>query len=124
MDATAVLSALLNAGPARRLLSEECVWVSSATDGAVIDGLHRGVASGRLSEEAAAAAARTWWRLGVRRHAGAGVVDRAWSLRRQLAAEAALSLALAEALGCGLVTADPAAADIDSAQCPVTVVPK
>ena len=65
----------------------------------------------------------TWRRLGVARHPIAGLLDRVWELRENVSAYDASYLALAEALGCGLLTADARLGRAPGVRCLVTVVP-
>jgi predicted nucleic acid-binding protein len=121
MDASAVLSALINAGAARQLLSQEAVCVPDVVDVEVINGLHRAVQKGRFDTGVADAAFSTWRQIGVRRFPTHPLLQRVWSMREQFDGHVGTYVALAEALECGLVTADPALSA--EAGVPTTVVP-
>lgn len=123
MDASAALTALVNAGTARHLLSEEQVCVPELVDTEVANGLRRCVQSGRLEADVAWALLSAWQRMGVRRFTAHKLLERVWKLRDQLDANAATYIALAEALECALVTADPELGAVTSVQCSITVVP-
>jgi predicted nucleic acid-binding protein len=60
--------------------------------------------------------------LGVTRQPVTGVLDRIWELRDNLSAHNAGYVALAETLGCVLVTADGRIAAAPGVRCPVTVM--
>lgn len=66
----------------------------------------------------------TWRRLGVIRHPVAGLLDRVWELRENVSAYDATYLALAETLGCALLTTDARLSRAPGLRCPVTVVPR
>ncbi|GAT01242.1 ribonuclease [Mycolicibacterium fortuitum subsp. acetamidolyticum] len=119
VDASAVLVALLNAGQAREVLSGESVWAPEVIDVEVLNGLRRCLAEGLLDEGAAQAAVAVWRGLGVRRVGGLGLLGRVWELRDVLDAGAASYVALAEALDCAVVTADPKLSAVTDVQCPV-----
>jgi predicted nucleic acid-binding protein len=58
------------------------------------------------------------------RYGLSSLLDRIWELRRNLSAYDAGYIALAEALGCGLVTADARLSRASGVHCPITVVPR
>ena len=113
VDASAALAALLNAGPARHDL----------IDTEVASGLRRNVQAERLSAAAGWAALDTFRRLGLTRYPGSVLLDRVWDLRDNLSAYDACYVALAEFLGCDLLTADPRLSRAPGIGCAVTVVP-
>lgn len=123
-DASAVVSALLNSGPARDLLARERVHVPHLVDVEVASALRRSVAAGRVSVAQGRAALDTWRRLGVTRHAVTGLLDRVWELRENVSAYDATYVALAEALDCPVLTADGRLGRAPGLRCPVTVVPR
>lgn len=86
-DASAVVAALLNDGPARQSLSSQPVH------------------------------------LGIRRHGCTALLARIWGLRDNLTAYDATHVALAEALGCPLLSADRRLAGAAGPQCAIHLVP-
>lgn len=106
VDASAAVSALLNAGPARRALAEDQVHVPHLIDAEVASALRRGVAAGRVEPDLAWSALDRWRRLGMARHPVFPLLERIWELRENLSPDDASYVALAEALGCALLTAD------------------
>jgi len=124
VDASAAVSALLNAGPARRALAEEQVHVPHLIDPEVVNALRRGVAASRVEPGAAWTALGRWRRLGISRYAVFHLLERVWELRENLSAYDASYVALAESLGCALLTADARLGGAPGLGCPVTVVPR
>ena len=68
------------------------------------------------------AALDVWMKLGVRRFAAAGLLRRIWGLRDNLSGYDATYVALAEALGVPLATADGRLGIAPGPDCPITVV--
>jgi predicted nucleic acid-binding protein len=124
VDASAAVSALLNAGPARRALAEEQVHVPHLIDPEVANALRRGVAASRIEAGDAWTALSRWRRLGMSRYAVFHLLERVWELRQNLSAYDASYVALAESLGCALLTADARIGRAPGLRCPVTVVPR
>ena len=124
VDASAAVSALLNAGPARQALAEEQLHVPHLIDPEVTHALRRGVASSRIEPGDAWTALDRWRRLGMARHAVFHLLERVWELRENLSAYDASYVALAESLGCALLTADVRMGRATGIRCPVTVVPR
>jgi predicted nucleic acid-binding protein len=124
VDASAAVSALLNAGPARQALAEEQVHVPHLIDPEVANALRRGVAASRIEPGDAWAALDRWRRLGMSRYAVAPFLARVWELRENLSAYDASYVALAESLDCALFTADVRLGGAPGLRCPVTVVPR
>ena len=124
VDASAAVSALLNAGPARRALAEEQVHVPHLIDPEVANALRRGVAASRVEPGDAWTALGRWRRLGMSRYAVFHQLERVWELRENLSAYEASYVALAESLGCALLTADVRLGGAPGLRCPVTVVPR
>lgn len=124
VDASAALSALLNAGPARQALSSDQLHAPHLIDSEVANGLRRQVLADRLGTAGASRALDVWRRLGTVRHPALPLLDRVWQLRDNLSAYDATYVALAESLGCELLTADGRMARAPGLQCPVTVVPR
>ncbi len=124
LDASAAVSALLNAGDARTALADEAVHVPHLIDSEVAQALRRQVLRRSLGADDGWAALDTWRRLGVVRHPAGGLLDRVWELRDNVSAYDASYLALAEALGCTLLTADARLSRVPGLRCSVTLVPR
>jgi predicted nucleic acid-binding protein len=123
VDASAALSALLNAGPSRRALAGEQLHAPHLIDSEVANGLRRQVASQQVAPAAGWAALDTMRRLGIIRYPTFSMLDRVWELRENLSAYDASYVALAELLDCALLTADARLGRAPGIRCPVTVVP-
>jgi predicted nucleic acid-binding protein len=123
VDASAALAGLLNDGQARRLLAGERLHAPHLVDPEVASGLRRQVAAGALDGAAGWAALDTWRRLGLTRYPVVGLLDRVWALRGDVSAYDATYVALAELLGCPLLTADGRLSRAPGVRCPITVVP-
>ncbi|MHB8288026.1 MAG: type II toxin-antitoxin system VapC family toxin [Acidimicrobiales bacterium] len=124
VDASAAVSALLNAGPARRALAREQAHVPHLIDTEVANALGRGVAASRIKPRDAWTALDRWRRLGMSRYAVVHLSERVWELRENLSAYEASYVALAESLGCALLTADVRLGRVPGLRCPVTMVPR
>ncbi|QRY48238.1 type II toxin-antitoxin system VapC family toxin [Mycolicibacterium boenickei] len=124
LDASAAVSALLNDGPARRLLAAEAIHVPHLVDVEVVSVLRRQAAAGLLGAEDARQALDVWRRLGLIRYAAAPLLERVWELRTTVTAYDAMYVALAENLDCALVTADARLSRANGPRCTVTVVPR
>ena len=123
VDASAAVSALLNAGPARRALAEDRLHVPHLIDSEVANALRRGVAASRIEPGAAWTALDRWRRLGMSRYAVSHLLERVWELRENLSAFDASYVALAESLDCALLTEDGRISRAPGLLCPVIVVP-
>jgi predicted nucleic acid-binding protein len=123
VDASAALTALLNAGSAREALSSEQLHVPHLIDPEIANGLRRMVVSGEVETEAGWAVLGTWRRLGMVRYPVVGMLGRIWELRDNLSAYDASYVALAEQLGCALLTADRRLSRAPGIGCPITLVP-
>ena len=124
VDASAALAALLNAGPAREALGGEQLHVPHLVDPEVASGLRRRVAAEQIAADAGWAALDAWRRLGMTRYAVHTLLDRVWELRDNLSAYDASYVALAELLGCSLLTADGRLGRAAGVRCPITIVPR
>jgi predicted nucleic acid-binding protein len=124
VDASAGVSALLNAGPAREALAEERVHVPHLIDPEVANALRRQVAASLIEPGDAWTALDRWRRLGMSRYAVFHLFERVWELRENLSAYDASYVALAESLDCALLTADVRLGRARGLRCPVTVVPR
>lgn len=123
VDASAALAALLNDGPARHTLTGEQLHAPHQIDPEVASGLRRRVAARQLDGAAGWAALDTWRRLGITRYSAVGLLDRVWELRDNVSAYDATYVALAELLGCPLLTADGRLGRAPGVRCSITVVP-
>ncbi len=123
VDASAALVALLNAGPARDLLANERLHAPHLVDSEVASGLRRLVMAERIGGAAGWAALDAFRRLGVTRYAVFPFLERVWELRENVSAYDASYVALAELLGCSLLTADGRLSRAPGLRCAVTVVP-
>jgi predicted nucleic acid-binding protein len=123
VDASAALSALLKAGPARHALGEQQLHAPHLIDSEVASAVRRRVRAQQLDADAGWSILDTWRRLGMTRYPGIFLLDRIWELRQNLSAYDASYVALAERLGCGLLTADARLSRAPGIGCPVTVLP-
>jgi len=123
VDASAAISALLNAGAAREVLSTEQLHAPHLIDSEVANGLRRRVAAQQLGADAGWTALDAFRRLGMTRYPVLALLDRVWGLRDNLSAYDASYVALAELLACPLLTADARLARAPGIRCSVTVVP-
>jgi predicted nucleic acid-binding protein len=121
-DASAAVLALVNDGDARRSLVDETVAVPHLVDAEVAHALRAQVLRKRVSADDARMALARWARLGLRRYAAIGLLSRIWELRDNLSAYDATYVALAEASGCDLVTADARLARAPGPTCAIRVV--
>ena len=122
-DASAVVAALLNDGPARQSLSSQPVHAPHLVDAEVLSVLRRLNLAGRLDQHLAEAMIEALAHLGIRRHGGTGLLFRIWGLRGNLSAYDASYVALAESLGCPLLSADRRLARAPGALCVIHLVP-
>ncbi|MGY1834401.1 type II toxin-antitoxin system VapC family toxin [Blastococcus sp. SYSU DS0510] len=124
LDASAAVSALLNDGQARAVVTVESLHVPHLIDPEIAQALRRQVANRTVRPDDGWRALDTWRRLGVTRHPVTGLLDRVWQLRDDVSAYDASYVALAEALGCALLTADGRLSRVPGLRCTVTVVPR
>lgn len=123
VDASAALSAVLNAGPARRALGGEQLHAPHLIDPEVANGLRRRVAAAQLSAADGWRALHVWRSLGMTRYPVFALLERVWELRENLSAFDASYVALAELLDCHLLTADARLARAPGIHCAITTVP-
>lgn len=124
VDASAAVSGLLRAGPAREHLSATALHAPHIVDIEVVEALRRLVLRNAVLAPDAARAIATWSSLGLHRYPTAGMIDRVWALRHNVSAYDAAYVALAEVLGCSLLTADRRLAAATGPECPIEVVPR
>ena len=124
VDASAALAALLNDGPARRLLAAEALHTPHLIDVEVTSGLRRQVRANRVDATEGLTALDTWRRLGIVRYAMPALLDRVWELRDDVSSYDACYVALAESLECAMVTADARLSSAPGIRCPITVIPR
>lgn len=122
VDASAAVLGLLNDGDARRSLASEAVAVPHLADSEVANALRSQVLRGTAREGEARNALDRWARLGIRRFAVVGLLARVWELRENLTSYDATYVALAEAIGCQLLTADRRLASAPGPECSIVVV--
>ncbi len=124
VDASAALSALLNAGAARDAVASEQLHAPHLIDSEVASGLRLRVSAQRLDGAAGWLALDTWRRLGMTRYPVFTLLERVWEIRDNLSAYDASYVALAELLGCSLLTADARLSRAPGVRCPITVLPR
>jgi predicted nucleic acid-binding protein len=122
LDASAAVLALLSAGPARQIVAAEPLHVPHLIDTEVAGALRRRVAARSIGAEDALSTLDTWRRLGMTRYPVFSLLDRVWELRGNVSAFDGSYVALAETLGCALLTADGRLARAPGVRCPITVV--
>jgi predicted nucleic acid-binding protein len=122
IDASALVDALLLAGPARARLSAENLQAPELIDAELLSVLWRLVLTGKLLESQALQALSTASRLGLRRQPTRILWPRAWELRTNLSAYDALYVALAEQLQAPLLTADARLARAPGLRCSVELI--
>ena len=124
VDASAALSALRNAGPARSARASEQLHAPHLIDSEVANGLRRMVAAEQLAADSGWTALDVFRRLGMTRYPVFSLLDRVWELRDNLSASDASYVALAELLDCTLLTADARLSRAPGIRCPITLVPR
>jgi predicted nucleic acid-binding protein len=124
VDASAALSGILNAGPARDALAVEQLHAPHLIDPEVASGLRRQVAARHMTAEDGWIALDTWRRLGLTRYPMLALLERVWELRGSISAYDASYVALAEGIGCTLMSADARLGRANGIRCPVTIVPR
>jgi predicted nucleic acid-binding protein len=122
VDASAAVLGMLNDGDARRMLAAEPLATPHLADSEITQALRAQAMRGAIGIEDARRALGAWSRLGIERFAVTGLLDRVWELRDSVTAYDATYVALAEALGCALLTADARLGGATGPKCPVTVV--
>ena len=118
-----MVGALLTPGRSRERLSEEELHAPHLLDSEVTSALRGLVLGNRLDVERAGVALDGLQSASLTRYPAAPMTRRVWHLRANLSAYDALYVALAERLGCALVTADARIARSAGLRCAVEVVP-
>ena len=124
VDASAAVLALLADGDARARLGTEHLAAPHLIDAEVLHTLGHQARRGVIDVADAARAVRSWRRLGVQRFPTVGMLERIWELRHNVTSYDATYVALAEELGCPLLTADARLANATGPRCTFTVVPR
>lgn len=122
VDASAAVLGLLNDGEARAQLANEALAVPHLVDSEIVQALRSQVRRGEVDAADAQRAIDTWARLGIQRVGLVGLLRRVWELRENLTAYDATYVAVAETLGCPLLTADRRLARAPGPACPITLV--
>ena len=122
LDASAAVLGLLSDGPARQTMAREAVAIPHLTDVEVAHALRAQVLREAVTASEAADALSAWADLGLRRYPVVSLLPRVWELRHNLSAYDASYVALAEALGCAVVTADVRLAGAPGPRCAITTV--
>ncbi len=123
VDASAVVAALLHAGAARDALREEALAAPHLLDVEVASVLRRLDLRRALPGDVPVEPLAVFGRLGIRRYSHGPLLGRVWQLRANLSAYDATYVALAEALGCALLTADRRLAAAPGPRCPIQRLP-
>lgn len=110
LDASAVVAALFDDGPtgagAKARLERDVLHAPQLVEIEVVHAARRLLRTEQLAPERAEAGIRAIGRLSIRLHGHHPLLDRVWALRDNLSAYDAVYVALAETLGCTLVTTD------------------
>lgn len=127
VDASLAVNALSEPGASgdrarSRLEPERDLRAPHLLDLEVANALRRRTAAGLLAAEQAAQALEDLSLIPLHRHAHGPLLHRIWALRDNATAYDASYLALAELLGCTLVTADAGLARVPAVDCPIEVV--
>ena len=123
-DASAVVGGLLRAGAARDRLATESVHAPHVLDTEVTDVIRKLVLGRSLTGDDAWRALAAWKQVGLHRYPTIGMLERIWELRDNVSAYGAAYVALAETLGCNLITADQRLAAADGPRCTIEIVPR
>ena len=122
-DASAVIAALLNSKARNALGGEVHVHAPHLMDSEVASAIRGRVRRGKLDSRAGWDLLERYRRLGITRHSTLPLFERVWELRENLSAYDAAYVALAETLGCSLLTGDARISRAPGLRCAVTVLP-
>lgn len=122
LDASVAVLAILQRGASRDRLAADDLHVPHLTDVEVAQALRAQVIRGTIPHPAASDALDGWNRLAMHRYAALDLLPRVWELRNDLSAYDATYVALAERLGCPLLTADRRLAAAPEPRCAIEVV--
>jgi predicted nucleic acid-binding protein len=124
VDASAAVTALLNDGPARKVLASQLLHAPHLIDSELVSVIRRQVLANRVDAADGWKALETWRRIGVVRHPMTALLQRMWELRDNVTAYDASYVAVAESLNCPLVTADRRLSSASGIRCLVTMLPR
>jgi predicted nucleic acid-binding protein len=126
IDASVLVPALVSGLPAgdraRARIDDEEVRAPALVDLEVLSALRGLTIAGKLSSDRAEEAVDDLRRLPIQRDTHAALVGRCWELRHNLTPYDAAYVALAEFVGCTLVTADRRIADAPGVRCEVELL--
>lgn len=123
VDASVMIEALVGNPVTQDALTGVALYAPYLIDSEVLHAFRRQVLAGRLSSDAALLALGTLRTLGLTRYPSFALYERMWELRDNVSAYDATYVAVAEALGCPLVTADARLAGAPGVRCSITLVP-
>jgi len=115
------------AGPrlaAQHRVMQEQIHAPHLFDVEVASALRTRVLRGATSTADAELALRSMAALALQRHGHGRLIDRAWQLRGNISTYDGMYIALAEYLGCPLLTADVRLAGAPGPRCPIEVLPR
>ena len=123
LDASAAYAALDGHPVARAALGSEEVHAPELVDLEVLSILRRRESAGLIDVRSTDALLRAWSSLALTRHSPSGHLGRVWELRHTVTPYDAAYVALAEHLGCALLTAEARLSRAPGVRCAVTVLP-